>query len=187
MGPLLGAEFLTAVGDPRDDAFASAGHLAAYAELVPAARDSGKRVGNNRRMRGGNKLLKKVLYQSAFSSLHHHETSRAFYDRKRRESKRHRQAVVDLARRQIDVLWAMMRDEKRFDPCNTKGATRQRTWEGYEQIARAHLKPSLGRNKLKRLPPPPTCTASTAASHGSLRPDLAGEARPPSDRRGTRV
>jgi Transposase IS116/IS110/IS902 family len=84
---------------------------------VPAARDSGKRVGNNRRMRGGNKLLKKkVLYQPAFSSLRHHETSRAFYDRKRREGKRHRQAVVALARRRIDVLWAMMRDEKRFDP-----------------------------------------------------------------------
>lgn len=115
MGPVLGAEFLTAVGDPRD-AFTSAGHLAAYAGLVPAARDSGKRVGNNRRMRGGNKLLKKVLYQSAFSCLRHHETSRAFYDRKRREGKRHRQAVVALARRRIDVLWAMMRDEKRFDP-----------------------------------------------------------------------
>jgi transposase len=115
MGPVLGAEFLTAVGDPRD-AFASAGHLAAYAGLVPAARDSGKRVGNNRRMRGGNKLLKKVLYQSAFSSLRHHETSRAFYDRKRREGKRHRQAVVALARRRIDALWAMMRDGKRFDP-----------------------------------------------------------------------
>ena len=115
MGPVLSAEFLTAVGNPRD-AFAGAGHLAAYAGLVPAARDSGKRVGNNRRMRGGNKLLKKVLYQSAFSSLHHHETSRAFYERKRREGKRHRQAVVALARRRVDVLWAMMRDEKRFDP-----------------------------------------------------------------------
>ena len=115
MGPVLSAEFLTAVGDPRD-AFASAGHLAAYAGLVPAARDSGKRVGNNRRMWGGNKLLKKVLYQSAFSCLRQHESSRAFYERKRREGKRHRQAVVALARRRIDVLWAMMRDEKRFDP-----------------------------------------------------------------------
>ncbi len=115
MGAVLGAEFLAAVGDPRD-AFASAGHLAAYAGLVPAARDSGKRVGNDRRMRGGNKLLKKVLYQSAFSCLRHHETSRAFYDRKRREGKKHRQAVVALARRRIDVLWAMMRDGRRFDP-----------------------------------------------------------------------
>jgi hypothetical protein len=43
MGPILGAEFLVCVGDLC--AFSSADRLAAYAGLVPAARDSGKRVG----------------------------------------------------------------------------------------------------------------------------------------------
>ena len=81
MGPLLGAEFLVAVGDPS--AFSSADHLAAYSGLVPAANDSGKRVGNNRRMRGGNKNLKRVFYQAAFASLRSSPESRAFYDRKR--------------------------------------------------------------------------------------------------------
>jgi transposase len=117
MGVLLGAELLVAVGDPRD-AFADAGRLAAYAGLVPAARDSGKRVGNNRRMRGGNKMLKRVFYQSAFASLRT-PASRAFYDRKRGEGKRHTQALIALARRRVDVLWAMIRDEKRFDPSVT--------------------------------------------------------------------
>jgi len=55
MGAILGAEFLVAVGDIS--AFSSADRLAAYAGLVPALRDSGKRVGNRRRMRGGNKTL----------------------------------------------------------------------------------------------------------------------------------
>jgi len=64
MGSLLGAEFLVAVGNLS--AFDSADHLAAYSGLVPAANDSGKRVGNNRRMRGGNKNLKRVFYQAAF-------------------------------------------------------------------------------------------------------------------------
>jgi integrase len=36
---------------------------------------------------------------------------------------------------------------------NIKDTVRQRTWERYEQIARIHLKPSLGRNKLKSLSP----------------------------------
>jgi transposase len=67
MGPILGAEFLVCVGEIS--AFESADRLAAYAGLVPAARDSGKRVGNCRRMRGGNKTLKRVLYQSAFASV----------------------------------------------------------------------------------------------------------------------
>jgi transposase len=112
MGPILGAEFLVAVGDIS--AFSSADRLAAYAGLVPVARDSGKRVGNHRRMRGGNKTLKRVFYKSAFASLRSAPESRAFYDRKRGEGKRHTQAMVALARRRVNVLWAMMRDGTTF-------------------------------------------------------------------------
>jgi len=112
MGPILGAEFLVAVGDLR--AFQSADRLAAYAGLVPAARDSGKRTGNNRRMRGGNKVLKRVFYQSAFASLRSSAESRAFYDRKRAEGKRHTQALIALARRRVNVVWAMLRDGATF-------------------------------------------------------------------------
>jgi transposase len=113
MGPILGAEFLVAVGDIR--AFSSADRLAAYAGLVPAARDSGKRVGKHRRMRGGNKVLKRVFYQSAFASLRSAPESRAFYDRKRAEGKRHTQALIALARRRVNVVWAMLRDGTTFE------------------------------------------------------------------------
>jgi transposase len=113
MGPILGAEFLVAVGDIS--AFESADRLAAYAGLVPATRASGKRVGNRRRMRGGNKTLKRVFYQSAFSSLRGCAESRAFYDRKRAEGKRHTQALIALARRRVNVLWAMLRDGTTFE------------------------------------------------------------------------
>jgi transposase len=114
MGPILGAEFLVAVGEIC--AFESADRLAAYdSGLVPAARDSGKRVGNNRRMRGGNKTLKRVFYQSAFASLRSAPESRVFYDRKRAEGKRHTQALIALARRRVNVLWAMLRDGTTFE------------------------------------------------------------------------
>jgi transposase len=112
MGPILGAEFLVAAGELR--AFESADQLAAYAGLVPAARDSGKRSGNHRRMRGGNKVLKRVFYQSAFASLRSSPQSRAFYDRKRSEGKKHTQALIALARRRVNVLWAMLRDGTTF-------------------------------------------------------------------------
>jgi hypothetical protein len=94
--------------------------LAAYAGLVPAANDSGKRVGNHRRMRGGNKTLKRVFYQSAFASLRSAPESRAFYDRKRAEGKRHTQALIALARRRVNVVWAMLRDGTTFE---TRSAT----------------------------------------------------------------
>lgn len=113
MGPRLGADFLVAVGDLS--AFDSSDRLAAYAGLVPAARDSGKSTGNLRRMHGGNKILKRVFYQSAFASLRTPH-SRAFYERKRREGKRHHQAVIALARRRVNVLWAMLRDGTLFEP-----------------------------------------------------------------------
>jgi transposase len=113
MGLILGAEFLVAVGDIR--AFSSADRLAAYAGLVPAANDSGKRVGNHRRMRGGNKTLKRVFYQSAFASLRASPESRVFYERKRAEGKRHTQALIALARRRVNVVWAMLRDGTTFE------------------------------------------------------------------------
>jgi transposase len=113
IGPVLGAEFLVCVGEIS--VFESADQLAAYAGLVPAARDSGKRVGNNRRTRGGNKVLKRVFFLSAFSSLRCSPHSRAFYDRKRREGKRHTQALIALARRRVNVLWAMLRDGTTFE------------------------------------------------------------------------
>jgi transposase len=113
MGPVLGAEFLVEAGGLS--AFDSSDSLAAYAGLVPAAYDSGKRTGNNRRMRGGNKVLKRVFYQSAFASLRSAPDSRAFYDRKRAEGKKHTQALIALARRRVNVLWAMLRDGTTFE------------------------------------------------------------------------
>ena len=113
VGVNLGAEFLVAAGDLS--AFESADHLAAYAGLVPAAHDSGKKTGNNKRMRGGNKTLKYFFYQSAFASLRSCPESRAFYDRKRAEGKKHIQALIALARRRVNVLWAMLRDGTTFE------------------------------------------------------------------------
>ena len=66
-------------------------------------------------MRGGNKNLKKVFYQSAFASLRSSPESRAFYDRKRTEGKRHVQALIALARRRVNVVWAMLRDGTTFE------------------------------------------------------------------------
>jgi hypothetical protein len=44
----------------------------------------------------------------------HHEASGNFYRRKRAEGKTHRQAIIALARRRVNVLWAMLRDGKSY-------------------------------------------------------------------------
>ena len=104
MGAVLTAELIAEAGCLSR--FRSAAALAAAAGIAPVLRHSGK-VRFLRRPTGGNKRLKRVFYQSAFCSLGHPD-SRAFYDRKRREGKRHHQAVIALARRRVNVLWAVL-------------------------------------------------------------------------------
>jgi transposase len=65
--------------------FKSAAHLASYAGIAPVTRQS----------------------RTSFKG---DTASRAYYDKKRAEGKRHNQAVIALARRRSDVLFAMLRD-----------------------------------------------------------------------------
>lgn len=110
MGATLTAEFIAEAGNLTR--FATPDNLASAAGLAPVLKQSGK-VRYLKRARGGNKALKRVFYQSAFCSLSH-PTSRAFYDRKRSEGKRHHQAVIALARRRVNVLHAILRDRRPF-------------------------------------------------------------------------
>jgi len=114
MGAVLAAEFLAATGDVRR--FASADALASCAGLAPVQRQSGKRNGW-RRAFGGDKALKRVLFQSAFCAVMTKDPpSKAFYDRKRREGKHHTQALIALARRRTTVLYTMLRNREAFQP-----------------------------------------------------------------------
>ncbi|MFB7632337.1 IS110 family transposase [Streptomyces sp. NPDC056149] len=107
IGVRTAARILIDVGD--GSAFATAGHLAAYAGLAPVTRASGSSIRGEHPARRGNKQLKRAFHLAAFASLSQPE-SRAYYDRKRREGKHHVAALIALARRHIDVLFAMLRD-----------------------------------------------------------------------------
>ncbi|WP_369372718.1 IS110 family transposase [Streptomyces sp. cg36] len=111
IGPTLGAEFLAAVGGSLE-AFPTADRLAAFAGVTPAPRDSGKVNGNLHRPTRYHRRLQRVFYTSALISIQRDPNSRAFYDRKRAEGKRHVQAVLALARRRVNVLWALIRDRR---------------------------------------------------------------------------
>jgi transposase len=89
--------------------FDTAGHLAAYAGLAPVTRRSGTSIHGEHHSRRGNKVLKRALYLSAFAALRD-PVSRAYYDRKIGQGKHHNQALIALARRRCDVLYAMLRD-----------------------------------------------------------------------------
>ncbi|MEV0976606.1 IS110 family transposase [Streptomyces sp. NPDC049915] len=109
MGKQTGAVFIAATGGDMD-AFGSADRLAGYAGLAPAPRDSGRVSGNLRRPRRFHRGLLNAMYLSALSSLKSCPASKAYYQRKRAEGKGHKQALLALARRRVNVLWALIRD-----------------------------------------------------------------------------
>jgi len=107
------ARILVEIGDAGG--FRNAAHLAAYAGLAPATRRSGSSIRGENPSRRGNKQLKRALYLSAFAALRDPQ-SQAYYQRKRTEGKHHVAALTCLARRRVDVLFAMLRDRTLYQP-----------------------------------------------------------------------
>lgn len=115
MGALLGAEFIAATGGDMD-AFSTPDRLAGFAGLAPVPRDSGRVSGNMRRPRRYHRGLLRAFYLSSMASLRTCAALRTYYQRKRDEGKGHKQAVLSLARRRANVLWAMLRDGACYQP-----------------------------------------------------------------------
>ena len=112
-GSLLGAELLAATNGDLTN-FNTADRLAGIAGLAPVPRDSGRISGNLKRPRRYDRRLLRTFYLAANNSIKTCPESRTYHDRKRTEGKRHSQAVLCLARRRLNVLWAMQRDAEAF-------------------------------------------------------------------------
>ncbi|MBP0452977.1 IS110 family transposase [Kitasatospora sp. RG8] len=122
IGDMLGAEFIAATGGDMA-AFGSPDRLAGVAGLAPVPRDSGKVSGNLKRPRRYSRRLLRMFYLSAQVAAVHCPESRRFYQRKRAEGKSHKQAVLALARRRLNVLWALIRDHRTFKAATDRQAT----------------------------------------------------------------
>ncbi|WP_411152858.1 IS110 family transposase [Streptomyces sp. A30] len=113
IGTLLGAELIACTGGDLAT-FGTPARLAGVAGLAPVPKDSGRISGNMRRPHRYHRRLLRVFYLSAQVAARCCPTSQAFYQRKRSEGKTHKQAVLALARRRLDVLWALIRDQRTF-------------------------------------------------------------------------
>jgi transposase len=108
IGVRTAARILLEIGDAS--AFKSSAHLAAYAGIAPVTHSSGTSIKGEHPARTGNRKLKRAFFLAAFAALHD-PASRAYYDRKRAEGKKHNAALICLARRRCDVLFAMLRNQ----------------------------------------------------------------------------
>lgn len=112
VGIKTASNILLAVGDCSD--FASASHLAAYAGIAPVTRRSGTSIKGEFPARSGNKRLKNAMFRSAWIASNCHGPSRDYYQRKRAEGKKHNAAVMCLARRRSNVIYAMLTNREFF-------------------------------------------------------------------------
>lgn len=114
MGFCLGAEFLAAIGDPA--LIGSADQLAAWAGLAPVSRDSGKRTRRLHTHKRYSRRLRRVTYMSALTAIRCNPASKTYCQRKRDEGKRPIPATICLARRRTNVLYALIRDNRTWQP-----------------------------------------------------------------------
>ncbi|MDQ0771619.1 transposase [Streptomyces aurantiacus] len=110
MGPVLGAEFVAVDLSGYHDADRPASH----AGPAPVARDSGRRSRDCHRSKRHNPRLRHIVHLAARTAMMRPGPSRDYYPRKRSGGLPHRQALLALARRRIDVLWAVLRDKRLF-------------------------------------------------------------------------
>ena len=122
IGPRTGARILAEIGDRS--AFRDGSKLAAYAGLAPVTRQSGTSLAGESRSRRGSHRLKNAMFLAAFASLRD-PASKAFYDRKRADGKRHNAALICLARRRCDVILAMLRTHQPCQPTRPAPALAQ--------------------------------------------------------------
>ncbi len=89
--------------------------VAALAGRAPMARDSGLRSGK-RRIGGGRKSLRDVLYMAGLSAARHDPALRAFSDRLRENGKAPKQAIIAVTRKLLIILNAMIRENRPYTP-----------------------------------------------------------------------
>ena len=121
IGARTGAELIAITGGDFTS-FGSAAKLAAYAGLAPVPRDSGNRHGTLRRPQRYHRGLRKVFYMAALNSAQRDGPSREFYQRERGEKRSHVHALIALARRLVDVVWALIRDDREWAPTSPSSA-----------------------------------------------------------------
>lgn len=88
--------------------------VAALAGVAPMARDSGLRTGR-RRIGGGRKGLRDVLYMAGLSAARHDPSLRAFSDRLRANGKAPKQAIIAVTRKLLIILNAMIRENRPYE------------------------------------------------------------------------
>jgi transposase len=111
-GPLVAA--IHAETDPIGD-FTRPEQYVAYAGLDPSLHESGDTIQwRGKISKRGSPLLRHALFLAAFVVYRHHDYFRRIYRKHRSRGKKHRNALVIVARRLARVIWRLLTDGRPF-------------------------------------------------------------------------
>ncbi len=115
VGPRTAEILVACIDDPHR--FQNGRQVSAYFGLVPRQFQSGETDRNGRITKRGNPLARTILTECAWASLKYNPWAKAVYDRIYGKQKtRKKKAAIALARKIAVLAWAMLRDEKDWDP-----------------------------------------------------------------------
>ena len=91
--------------------------LLAYAGLDPRIRESGQWRGTPKMSKRGSPSLRTALFQAASMARLHCPQLQAIYDKHRHQKgKNHRVAISHVARKLVQIIWAVWRNGAEYDP-----------------------------------------------------------------------
>ena len=94
--------------------FESEAGLALYAGMAVLDISSGKKVAA-RASKQVNTRAKAAMMVAVARHIAHVPTSKAYYDKKRAEGKKHNQAIRALGRQLIRVIWALVKNNRQYE------------------------------------------------------------------------
>jgi len=93
----------------------TAKQIAALVGVAPLNRDSGNKRGK-RRVHGGRKSIRKVLYMATLTAVHHNPTLQAFHQRQLASGKPFKVALTASMRKLLVILNAMTKHQEAWNP-----------------------------------------------------------------------
>jgi len=115
VGPRTAEILVACIDDPHR--FENGRQVSAYFGLVPRQYQSGETDRNGRITKRGNPLARTILVECAWASLRYNPWAKGVYERICGKQKtRKKKAAIALARKLAVIAWAMLRDEKDWDP-----------------------------------------------------------------------
>ena len=115
VGPRTAEILVACLDDPHR--FENGRQVSAYFGLVPRQYQSGETDRNGRITKRGNPLARTILVECAWASLRYNPWAKGVYERIYGGQKtRKKKAAVALARKLAVIAWAMLRDERDWEP-----------------------------------------------------------------------